>query len=41
MNKCFLNAKAAGDTIKKDADRKLFFSDLQSEPWYEYPKTEN
>ncbi len=35
MNKCFLNAKAAGDTIKKDADRKLFFSDLQSEPWYE------
>jgi hypothetical protein len=41
MNKCFLNAKAAGETIKKDTDRKLFFSDLQREPWYEYPKTEN
>ena len=41
MNKCFLNAKAAGETIKKDTDRKLFFSDLQSEPWYKYPKTEN
>ena len=41
MNKCFLNANAAGDTIKKDTDRKLFFSDLQREPWDEYPKTEN
>ena len=41
MNKCFLNAKATGDTIKKDADRKLFFSDLHSEPWYECHKTKN
>ena len=37
MNKCFLNAKATGDTIKKDADRKLFFSDLYNEPWYGCP----
>ena len=35
MNKCFLNAKASGDKIIKDEDRKLFFSDLHSEPWYE------
>ena len=35
MNKCFLNAKAFGDKIIKDEDRKLFFSDLHSEPWYE------
>jgi len=41
MNKCFLNAKAAAETIKKIADRKLFFSDLHSEPWYECLKTEN
>ena len=34
MNKCFLNAKATGDTIKNDEDRKLFFSDLHNEPWY-------
>ena len=37
MNKCFLNAKATGDTIKKDEDRKLFFSDLHNEPWYDCP----
>ena len=37
MNKCFLNAKATGDTIKKDAGRKLFFSDLYNEPWYGCP----
>ena len=35
MNKCFLNAKASGDKIIKDEDRKFFFSDLHSEPWYE------
>jgi len=35
MNKCFLNAKASGDKIIKDEDRKLFFSGLHSEPWYE------
>ena len=40
MNKCFLNAKAAGDKIKNDEDRKLFFSDLHSEPWYERHKRE-
>ena len=34
MNKCFLNAKASGDKIIEDEDRKLFFSDLHSEPWY-------
>ena len=41
MNKCFLNAKATGETIKNDEDRKLFFSDLHSEPWYECHKTKN
>ena len=41
MNKCFINAKAAAETIKKIADRKLFFSDLHSEPWYECPKTKH
>ena len=35
MNKCFLNSKASGDKIIQDKDRKLFFSDLHSEPWYE------
>jgi hypothetical protein len=39
LNKCFLNAKTAGDKIIKVEDRNLFFSDLQNEPWYECFKT--
>ena len=35
MNKCYLNAKTIGKTIKKNKDKKLFFSDLYSEPWYD------
>ena len=35
MNKCYSNAKASGEKIKKNKDKKLFFSDLYSEPWYD------
>ena len=38
MNKCYSNAKAIGKTIKKNKDKKLFFSDLYSEPWYDIKK---
>ena len=38
MNKCYLNAKTIGKTIKKNKDKKLFFSDLYSEPWYDIKK---
>ena len=35
MGKCFFNAKKAGEKIKSDKDRKLFFDDLYNDPWYE------
>ena len=38
MNKCYSNAKASGEKIKKNKDKKLFFSDLYSEPWYDIKK---
>ena len=38
MNKCYSNAKASGEKIKKNKDKKLFFSDLYSEPWYNIKK---
>ena len=38
MNKCYSNAKASGGKIKKNKDKKLFFSDLYSEPWYDIKK---
>ena len=38
MNKCYSNAKAIGKTIKKNKNKKLFFSDLYSEPWYDIKK---
>ena len=37
-NKCYSNAKEIGKTIKKNKDKKLFFSDLYSEPWYDIKK---
>ena len=40
MNKCYSNAKAIGETIKKIEDKKLFFSDLYSEPWYDGKKNQ-
>ena len=41
MNQCFINAKASGNKIIKDEDRKLFFSDLHGEPWYKYLKNKD
>ena len=38
MNKCYSNAKASGEKIKKNKDKKLFFSDFYSEPWYDIKK---
>ena len=35
MNKCFINAKSAGEKIDGDKDRKLFFNDLYKDPWFE------
>ena len=40
MNKYYSNAKAIGETIKKIEDKKLFFSDLYSEPWYDGKKSQ-
>ena len=37
-NKCYSNAKEIGKIIKKNKDKKLFFSDLYSEPWYDIKK---
>jgi len=34
MNKCFINAKSAGEKIDGDKDRKLFFNDLYKDPWF-------
>ena len=34
MNKCFINAKFAGEKIDGDKDRKLFFNDLYKDPWF-------
>ena len=40
MNKCYSNAKAIGETIKKIEDKKLFFSNLYSESWYDGKKSQ-
>ena len=40
MNKCYSNAKANWKTIKKIEDKKLLFSDLYSEPWYDGKKNQ-
>lgn len=35
MEKYFLLAKDAGESIQGDEDKKIFFSDLHNDPWYE------
>ena len=41
MEKYFLLAKEAGDSIQSEEDKKMFFSDLHNGPWYECLKTED
>ena len=35
MNDYFVKAKDFGDQIQSEKDRRIFFNDLHTEPWYE------